>query len=72
MTRAVALSVRGPCGAAPQLTHQEAVMFKVEAKRTQQGNYNVATTCQKGHTSYKKAGDTSNKYKCPYCGFELP
>ena len=47
-------------------------MFKVEAKKTSQGNYNVATTCQKGHTSYKKSGDSSSAYKCPYCGYDVP
>jgi PHP family Zn ribbon phosphoesterase len=66
------VSVRRLCGTVSASTSEESVMFKVEAKRTQQGNYNVATTCPKGHTSYKKAGDTSNKYKCPYCGFEVP
>lgn len=48
------------------------MFFKVEAKRTSQGNYNVAGTCDNGHTSYKKAGDTSSEYKCPYCGRIVP
>lgn len=47
-------------------------MFKVEAKRTSEGSYNVATTCSKSHTSYKKSGDTSSSYKCPYCGNDVP
>lgn len=47
-------------------------MFKAEAKKTQQGNYNVAGTCRNGHTSFKKAGDTSTAYKCPYCGHDVP
>lgn len=46
-------------------------MFKTEAKKTSQGDYNVATTCQKGHTGYKKPGG-SGTYKCPYCGFDMP
>lgn len=46
-------------------------MFRVEAEKTPRGNYNVAATCSKGHTAYKKAGDTSNKYRCPYCGHDM-
>lgn len=45
-------------------------MFKTEAKRTQQGNYNVQSTCSNGHTGFKKSGD-SNPYKCPYCGRDM-
>lgn len=45
--------------------------FKTEAKKSPEGNYNVATSCAKGHTGYKKAGDP-NTYKCPYCGLEMP
>ena len=47
-------------------------MFKVEAKKTSQGNYNIQSTCAKGHTSYKKDGDRSSAYKCPYCGHDVP
>lgn len=47
-------------------------MFKVEAKKTQQGNYSIATTCPNGHTGFKKAGDSSSAYKCPYCGRDMP
>lgn len=46
-------------------------MFKVEAKRTQEGNYNVHASCEKGHTCFKKAGDNSSQYKCPYCGHNV-
>ena len=46
-------------------------MFKVEAKRSQEGNYNVAATCKKGHTCFKKAGDHSSSYKCPYFGSDV-
>lgn len=48
------------------------MFFKVEAKKVSEGNYNVAATCPKGHTCYKKAGDTSSEYKCPYCGYDVP
>jgi len=47
-------------------------MFKVETKRSPEGNYNVATTCPKGHTTFKKAGDTTSAYKCSYCGHNVP
>lgn len=43
-------------------------MFKVEAKRTPEGNYNVKASCEQGHTCFKKAGDTSSQYSCPHCG----
>jgi hypothetical protein len=46
-------------------------MFKTEAMRSPQGNYNVATSCSNGHTGYKKSGDR-NTYKCPYCGLDMP
>lgn len=46
-------------------------MFKTEAKRTPSGNFSLATTCSKGHTGYKKQGDSST-YKCPYCGSDMP
>lgn len=46
-------------------------MFKVEAKRTQEGNYNVAASCSKGHTCFKKAGDTTSAYKCPFCSGDV-
>lgn len=45
-------------------------MFKTEAMKTPQGNYNVQSTCAKQHTSYRKQGD-SNPYKCPYCGLDV-
>lgn len=45
-------------------------MFKTEAKKTKEGNYNVDSTCNKGHTAFKKAGDR-NTYKCPYCGLDM-
>lgn len=44
------------------------LMFKVTAEKTPTGNYSVAGTCEKGHTSYKKVGDSNSEYKCPYCG----
>lgn len=43
-------------------------MFKATAEPTPKGNYNVAGKCDKGHTSFKKAGDNSTSYKCPHCG----
>lgn len=43
------------------------MLFKVTAKKRPEGWYRVAATCAKGHTSYKKEGDTSSEYKCPYC-----
>lgn len=43
-------------------------MFKVEAKKKEEGNYNVVATCPKGHDVYKKSGDTNSTYKCPHCG----
>jgi PHP family Zn ribbon phosphoesterase len=46
-------------------------MFKTEAKTNPSGAYDVQTTCSKGHTSFKKRGD-SNQYKCPYCGLDVP
>lgn len=46
-------------------------MFRTKAEKTSRGNYNVATTCQKGHTSFKKAGG-SGPWECPYCGLEVP
>lgn len=47
-------------------------MFKVEAKRTSEGNYNVQATCPSGHTGFKKAGDNKSAYKCSYCGLDMP
>ena len=49
-----------------------AMLFKVTAKKKIEGNYNVEGSCRNGHTSYKKAGDTSSEYKCPYCGHPVP
>ena len=46
-------------------------MFKTEAKKVSSGNYDVQGTCSKGHTSFKKRGD-SKTYKCPYCGHDVP
>lgn len=45
-------------------------MYKTEAMKTPSGNYNVQGTCDKQHTSFKKAGDR-NTYKCPYCGHDV-
>ena len=47
--------------------------YKVVAKKTKQGNYQTEAWCPKGHTSYKKDGDTSNEYTCPAkdCGLTL-
>jgi predicted RNA-binding Zn-ribbon protein involved in translation (DUF1610 family) len=47
------------------------IMFKTEAYKTSSGNYDVQATCPKGHTCFKKRGD-SNPYKCPYCGHDVP
>lgn len=47
-------------------------MFKAEAKKSREGNYNVEASCSKGHKSFKKAGDSSSQYKCPYCGHDVP
>ena len=49
----------------------EGNMFKTEAQKTPSGNYDVQATCSKGHTSYKKRGDSAT-YKCPYCGNDVP
>lgn len=46
-------------------------MFKTEAMKTSSGSYDVQATCPKGHTCFKKRGD-SNTYKCPYCGHDVP
>lgn len=48
------------------------MFFKATAKKSPEGNYNIATTCPKGHTSYKKQGGTSNEYVCPHCGYQVP
>lgn len=48
------------------------MFFKVEAKQSPEGWYTVAARCPKGHTSYKKQGDTASEYKCPQCGSTLP
>lgn len=45
-------------------------MFLTTAEKTPRGNYDVKATCEKGHTSFKKRGD-SNTYKCPYCGHHV-
>lgn len=47
-------------------------MFKVEGMKTSNGNYNIQATCPKGHTCFKKSGDSSSAYKCPYCGHDVP
>ncbi len=47
-------------------------MFKAEAKKRSEGNYNVQGSCSQGHTVFKKAGDSSTAYKCPYCGRDVP
>ena len=46
-------------------------MFRTEGEKVARGNYDVQASCPKGHTCYKKRGD-SNPYKCPYCGHEVP
>lgn len=46
-------------------------MFKTEAEKSPHGNFDVATSCNKGHTGYKKRGDKET-YKCPYCGNDMP
>lgn len=48
------------------------MFFKVAAKKTLQPPYTVQATCKNGHTSFKKAGDNSSEYVCPYCGWHLP
>lgn len=45
-------------------------MFRTTAYKVPTGDYRVAGTCVKGHTSYKKYGDR-NPYKCPYCSFDV-
>ena len=49
-------------------------LFKVEGKKLRTGNYGTEGTCAKGHTVFKKDGDTSSQYKCPYdkCGHDVP
>lgn len=47
------------------------MFFKVEAQKRPSGWWTIAATCAKGHTSYKKQGDTKSEYKCPYCGSAL-
>lgn len=46
-------------------------MFKVTAEKTPKGNVSLAASCTKGHTVYKKVGDRSSEYKCPYCGSKV-
>ena len=46
-------------------------MFRATAKERPQGNYNVPSSCTKGHVVFKKAGDKSTPYKCPYCGHKV-
>lgn len=46
-------------------------MFKPEGRKTRDGNHNVQATCRRGHTCFKKQGDTDT-YKCPYCGHDVP
>ena len=60
-----------PCRAGFQRRTNGGNMFKVEAKRTPEGSYNVAASCSKGHTSFKKSGDHSSAYKCPFCGSDV-
>ena len=51
--------------------YERRAMFKTEAMKTSSGSYDVQATCPKGHTCFKKRGD-SNTYKCPYCGHDVP
>ena len=46
-------------------------MFRTAAEKTTRGDYNVATTCAKGHTGYRKA-TSPGEWKCPYCGLTMP
>jgi len=46
-------------------------MFRTAAEKTPRGDYNVATTCAKGHTGYRKA-TSPGEWKCPYCGLTMP
>jgi hypothetical protein len=46
-------------------------VFKTEALKSANGNFDVQGTCPKGHTVFKKRGDF-NAYKCPYCGHDVP
>lgn len=40
--------------------------FKTKGETIARGNYDVAATCQKGHTFYIKRGDKAGDYECPY------
>lgn len=38
--------------------------FKTDSKETPGGNYDVAVTCGRGHTTYIKRGDRPSDYRC--------
>ena len=42
-----------------------------DSKKTVQGNWNVETTCPKGHTSYKNQMQPWAVNTCPYCGLTV-
>lgn len=46
-------------------------MFKTEASKTSQGNWNLQASCAKGHTVFKDQMHASASYKCPYCGGDV-
>lgn len=42
-------------------------MFRTEASKVSQGNYNLQASCVKGHTVFKDQMHPSGPYKCPFC-----
>lgn len=47
-------------------------MFKTEAAKIASGNWNLESSCTKGHTVFKNSfGSRGDAYKCPYCGNDV-
>ena len=40
--------------------------FKTKGEKIKRGNYDVETTCEKGHSFFIKRGDKAGDYECPY------
>lgn len=46
-------------------------MFKTEARRTPSGNWNLESSCSKGHRVFKDQFHPRGPYQCPYCGHDV-
>lgn len=46
-------------------------MFKTNASKVKQGNWNLEASCSNRHTVFKDQMHPRGPYKCPYCGHSV-